>query len=293
MSETILVPGATGTVGSHLVAELHKRGVSPRIAVRAPESTLTNSPVPWPTDPGGTLDTVGFDFGRPETWGEALSGVQRAFLLYPPGVSVGRITDFVDAAARTGVEHIAFLSILGAGKLPVLPHRRIERHLLGSPLSQTFLRASYFMQNLTEIHLPEIVARDEIFIPAGNGRVGLVDARDVGAVAATVLTDPQTSSRTIEVTGPESLGFSSVAEAFSEVLDREITYADTSIPAFALRMYRRDIDPGLIALMIAEYTVMRLGLSARTTSDVSRVLDREPRSIDEFARSYRDTFEPH
>lgn len=292
MPETVLVPGATGTVGRHVVAELLERDLSSRIAVRDPESTLANPPEPWPDDGGASLDAVEFDFEHPETWGEALSGVDSAFLLYAPGVSVGRVTEFVDAAARSDVDHLAFLSILGADKVPFLPHRRIERHILAAPVSQTFLRASYFMQNLSEIHLPEILERDEIFIPAGDGQVGFVDARDVGAVAAAVLSDTKPPAQSLDITGPESMSFTAVAEALSDVLDREITYADPSIPDFAWRTYRRGLSPGLIAFMIAEYTVMRFGRSARTVTDVTAVLDREPRSIHEFARCYRKVFEP-
>jgi uncharacterized protein YbjT (DUF2867 family) len=290
MAETAFVPGATGTVGAHVVAELRSRPVTPRAAVRDP--TDLDPELPWvgPDGPESDVDVVPFDFERPETWGAALSGVDRTFLLYPPGVSVDRVTEFADAAARSGVEHVTLLSILGAGSIPVLPHRRIERHLEATVPTTTFLRASYFMQNLSGIHAPEIRTRDEIFVPAGAGRVGFVDARDVGETAAETLAGRGFPDRAIDLTGPEALGFGDVADVLTDVLDREIRYADPSIPAFAWRLSRRGVPTGLVGLMIAEYTVMRAGLSSRTADGIEAVLGREPRTVREFAADHRAAF---
>ncbi|WP_137283205.1 SDR family oxidoreductase [Halorussus salinisoli] len=287
-SGAVLVTGATGTVGSHVVSALADRDAQVRAAVRDPAGAADEF--------ARTVELVEFDFERPETWGQALADVDRLFLMRPPAVSdVKRhLTPFVDAAARTGVEQVTYLSVLGAEKNPLLPHRRVERHLESTDVAATFLRASFFMQNLHEVHAEEVASRDEIFVPAGDGATSFVDARDVGEVAAVVLTDADRGSgrrnRAYDLTGPVALDYRQVAAVFSAVLDRGIEYADPSVPEFAWRMHRRGFDWGYVAVMVGIYTTARLGLADRVTDDVSRVLDRDPRTLREYVADYADEF---
>ncbi|MFW5965662.1 MAG: SDR family oxidoreductase [Halodesulfurarchaeum sp.] len=282
MPGRILVTGATGTVGSAVVPALEDEATTVRIASRRPEEARDAF--------GADVESVAFSYTRPETWGPSLEGVDAVFLVLPPGTGVDVIREFVDATARVGVEHVVFLSILGAETVPILPHRRIERHLVGSIVDHTFLRAAYFAQNLSGIHRPEIVERDEIFVPAGDGTMGIIDARDVGQVAATALVEPAHRNRAYTLTGPASVSFHEVAREASAVLEREIRYGDPSVVRFARRMYARGVAHTLIAFMIGEYTVTRLGLASRTTADVEAVLDRDARSIREFFEDHRSQF---
>jgi len=276
---TVLVTGATGTVGTAVRTTLEERSVQTRAGVRSPATTEFEA------------ETVAFDYTKPETWGTALESVEAAFLMFPPGVAPSRVTEFADAAVRTGVERLVFLSVLGADKLPVIPHRRIERHLETLDADTTALRAAYFMQNLSGIHSPEIRERDELFVPAGDGRLGFVDARDVGAVAAALLTGAcQTARSAVTLTGPEALGFETAATVFTEQLDREITYPNPSRRAFARRMYERGLSPGFVLFMLAEYQATRFGLTDRTTETVSTLLNREPNALAAFVTDYREQF---
>ena len=127
----VLVTCATGTVGSEVTKVLTERGVVFRAGVRRPD------------DYSGAGSPTAFDFEKPETWGRAFENVERLFLVRPPTVDTDRITDAAAAASRCGVEHVVYLSVLGAEKNPLLPHRRIERHLATLPVSTTFLRASF------------------------------------------------------------------------------------------------------------------------------------------------------
>jgi uncharacterized protein YbjT (DUF2867 family) len=282
MTETVLVTGATGTVGPHVVAALAERDVAIRSGMRDPEN------VPDAIADAG--DAVAFDFAKPETWGEALAGVDALFLMRPPTVDDGDLTAFVDAAARVGVERVAYLSTLGAEKNVFIPHHRIERHVAESGMAFTLLRASFFMQNLAEVHLPDIVERDEIFVPAGRGETSFVDARDVGEAAAVVLTESGHADRAYDVTGPEALDYEAVAAVFADVLGRPITYPEPSLWAFSRRMYRRGHPLGFVALMCGIYTTARLGLAGRVSGDARRLLGRPPRGIRAFVEDYADEF---
>jgi len=284
MSSTLLVTGATGTVGRHVATELAERDCSLRVGLRDPDDV----PAYLPTD----AEVVAFDFARPETWGAALDGVDGLFLMRPPAVDADSVSGFAEAAARVGVARIAYLSTVGAEKNPLVPHHRIEKRVAATDAAHTLLRASFFMQNLAEVHHEDIVVHDEIFVPAGDGETSFVDARDVGAVAATVLTEPGHENRAYDLTGAEAVNYHEVAEIFSEVLDRRITYPEPSLFAFVRRLYSRGEPLPFLAVMCAIYTTARLGLADRVTKDTRELLGREPRSMRAFVEDYAEEFQP-
>lgn len=300
----LLVLGATGTVGASVVAHLASEGHAVRAAGRNADRTAENLADVDPdllvpdTDLDGSLDAlsgtvepVAFDFERPETWGPAFEDVRRAFVLRPPQMGrVGAITDALDAAGRVGVEHVALLSVLGAERNPVLPHRRIEKHLADHALDHTFLRASFFAQNFLTTHRADLVERDEVFVPAGQGETSIVDARDVAAVAATALTEEGHRNVAYDLTGPEAVDYDAVADVFSAALDRPVTYPEPGLPAFARRLRSRGHDWGFVLVTCALYTTARLGLAGRVTDDVARVLGREALPFERFATDYADRF---
>lgn len=273
----ILVTGATGTIGQHVVRELADRDRSIRVGRRSPGQAAT--------DVASGAEVVAFDFEKPETWGDALASVDRLFLLRPPGVDIETIGQFAAAADRTGVDQVVYLSGYGAGRNPLNPHFWIERRITSIDASYTLLRASYFMQNLADVHAPDIVERDEIVAPAGKGEISFVDARDVGAVAATVLTEPGHENVAYDVTGPEALDFHAVASVFSDVLERQITYPDPSLWEFANHMRHRGHSLGFVLLVSSIYTTVRLGFAGRVTNETEEILGREPRRIREYVEA--------
>jgi uncharacterized protein YbjT (DUF2867 family) len=281
----VLVTGATGTVGRHVTRGLADTDAEVRAGVRSIERACEGLPA--------AAELVRFDFEKPETWGEAFDGVDALFLVRPPEMTrVHRhVTPAVDAARRVGVEHVVFLSVLGAEKNPLLPHRRIERHLESSELSHTFLRASFFMQNFREVHRSELTERDELFVPAGDGRTSFVDARDVAAVGVAALVDPTHRNRAYDVTGPDALTYHEVAAVFSDVLDREIEYAEPGLAEFVVTATRRGVSLPFALVQGVVYSTARLGLAARVTDDVERVLGRPSRSLTDFVRDNAAAFE--
>lgn len=292
----VLVTAATGTVGRTVVLELAAAGVDVRAASRDPERARERFETEWLGEDGdpSRIEYVAFDFEKPETYHPALDGVRSTFLVRPPELTrVKRaVFPFVDAAARMGVEHAVVLSVLGAEKNPLLPHRRIEKHVAGSGLDWTFLRASFFMQNLLTVHRADLVERDRIFLPAGDGETSFVDARDVGAVAAACLVDAERRNRAYDLTGPGALTYHEVAAACSTVLDREITYADPGLLEFARTERRRGVSLPFVLVQLAVYGTARFGLAGRVTDDVERILGREPRSIATFVADNADAFAP-
>ncbi|EMA36914.1 SDR family oxidoreductase [Halococcus hamelinensis] len=282
MTVSILVTGATGTVGQHVAAALSDRDVAITIGVRDPETVSKEI-----ADAG---EVIKFDFTKPETWGRALTDVDGVFLVRPSVVDKSKIGSFVEAADRVGVGHIAYLSAIGAEKNVFIPHHWIENRIVATDMEYTLLRASFFMQNLLEVHCRDIVEHGEIFVPAGDGKTSFVDARDIGEAAAIVLTESGHVNRAYDLTGPEVVDYAEVATIFSDVLDRFISYPNPSLLAFGRRMRRRGKPLGFIALMCGIYTTARLGLAARVTDDSRKLLGRRPRRMRTFVEDHADDF---
>lgn len=270
----ILITGATGTVGRAVAQQLAQQDAPVAAAVRNPERALQAVRVP----------TVAFDFHKPATYGEAFRGVEKLFLVRPPAIAAvwRSIFPALHAAQRAGVRHVVFLSLLGAENNPFVPHRWIEWHLQFLDMDWTFLRPNFFMQNLSTTHREEIRDRDEIFIPAGDGATSFIDARDIAAVAVRALTEAGHEYMAYTLTGSEALTYAEVAHVLSDVLGRPIRYRDPSL----LDVVRRHLGQrpvGLVLVMAGIYLTARLGLAARTTPDVERLLT----PFRQFAEDYR------
>lgn len=279
----ILVTGATGTVGSHVLRHLLDRGHDAVAAVRQPAGR----------DLPDGAGRVAYDVTRPETFGPALAGADALFLMLPPGAG-GDLKAVVDAAEAAGVGRIAYLSVQGADRNSLLPHRAIEKRLEDGTAQALLVRASYFMQNLSEVHVDD-VRQGEIAVPAGRGATSFVDARDVAEVAAAWLAGETPTLGTgaavaIEVTGPEALDYFEVAAILSDVLDRRIVYTRPG----AVEFFRHERDKGCAAtfagVMTGLYTSARLGLADTLADGVERALQRPARSTREFAEDYREVW---
>src|SRR4051794_3647177 len=213
MTSPILVTGAGGNVGRPLVRELVASGLPVRAVVQPGSEGRSTAEL-------AGSEVVAFDFTQPATWGPAFDGVRTMFLLRPPQLSrVQRdLLPAVEQAARTGLKHVVFLSLQGADRNRVVPHAKVEAALRASALDWTFVRPSFFMQNLTTTHRSDVVD-GHLVVPAGGGRTAFVDALDVAAVAAAGLRDPAAHvGKAWTPTGPEALTYGAVAAELSQAL---------------------------------------------------------------------------
>lgn len=270
----ILVTGATGNVGAAVVRRLLDRG----LPVRAASVHATAVPGAEP---------VRLDFEDPSTWG-AYDGVKVMFLMRPPQLSrpQTQMAPSLEAAKSAGVEHVVFLSLQGADRNTVVPHAKLEAWLRGSGLTWTFVRPSFFMQNLTTTHLTDVRDRDELLLPAGTGATAFIDVEDVADVAAVALADPAAHRDTAWTpTGPAALTYAEVAQILGSVLGRPIRYQSASLPRYA-RHARSELGMpwGMVAVTSAIYLVARFGRASGLTDDVQTAAGHPPRSFEEFAR---------
>lgn len=279
MEPPLLVTGATGTVGRPLVRALLDAGAPVRAASRSGAARADGA------------EPVAFDFTDAATWPAALDGVRTMFLLLPPRAQ--GVVPALEAARASGVRHVVLLSVQGADKAAVMPHARREAWLRTSGMGWTFVRPSFFVQNLSVVHGEQIRAHDELLLPAGHGRTAFVDVDDVAAVCAAALLDPAAhAGRAWTPTGPEALTYQEVAQRMSEVLGRRIAYRAPGLVTHAVRALRWGMPPQMVAVTSVVYTTARLGLAAGLTDDVRTVTGRDPASVTDVLRRVRAAFEP-
>ena len=199
---------------------------------------------------------------------------------------ISYIFPFIDIAKECGVKHIVFLSLLGAEKNVIVPHHKIEKHLQSCGIEYTFLRASFFMQNLSTTHQDEIRRAWEICVPAGRGKTSFIDIRDIAEVAAHCLLESGHENRGYDLTGRDALDYFQVADILSQTLNRRILYKNSTLTTFYRKMRAKGLPAMFVVVMIGIYTTAKLGLAKRTTMDIEQLLGRKPITLQQFARDY-------
>lgn len=232
---TILVTGATGRVGRHLVQQLVQRDAKVRVLTRNPAGT--DFPAAVEVMQGDLLDLAALR--------RAFSGVSTLFLLNAvTGDEFTQALITLNIARESGVERVVYLSVFGADSAVNVPHFAVkfgaERMLAAMGFGATILRPSYFIDN--EAMLKDVILQHGIYpMPLGGKGVAMVDARDIAEVAALELirrdqAPGRLPSETLNLVGPDSLTGEGAAAIWSELLGRPILYAGDDPQGFEQNM---------------------------------------------------------
>lgn len=232
---TILVTGATGRVGRHLVQQLVQREAKVRVLTRNPASA--DFPATVEVMQGDLLDLAALR--------RAFSGVSTLFLLNAvTGDEFTQALITLNIARESGVERVVYLSVFGADSAVNVPHFAVkfgaERMLAAMGFGATILRPSYFIDN--EAMLKDVILQHGIYpMPLGGKGVAMVDARDIAEVAALELirrdqAPGRLPSTTLNLVGPDTLTGEGAAAIWSELLGRPILYAGDDPQGFEQNM---------------------------------------------------------
>lgn len=278
---TVLVTGATGTVGRALVRSLVARGA------RVLAGSRTGQAVDGA--PGRVVD-----FEQPDTLDAAFAGVDHLFLLFPLQPNKRELAaQALAAARRAGVAHVVRSS--GAGADVASPYAigrlqgEIDADVAASGLPYTLLRPSNFMQNWVNYYAGMVQA-GQVYLPNGTGRSGWIDARDIADAAAAVLSDPAAhAGRCYELTGPEALN----ADELLAVLARETGITATYVPVTEAQAREQLSGMGLPAwtvdIMASLGRMIADGATGAVTPDLAQLLAASgatPRRWASFAREH-------
>jgi len=280
----IFVTGATGTVGSPLLARLAER--------EAPTRALAHSPAGRELIERCGVEAVDGDYDRPETLQAAMAGCERLFLLSPPHpAQPTREKAAIDAAQRAGVSHVVAVSVMGAD--PASPvafgrwHADIDEHLISSGLGYTILRPAGFMQvHLLPVHT--IKGRGRWYGMTGDGAAAWIDARDIAEVAAEALTGPPRAAAVYDLTGPAAISIPEAATVVSEVIGRSVDYVDVPPDQFRAGMVGAGVPELIADAIVSLYRAVRAGHVATVTDTVQQVIGRPAASYRQFVEAHKE-----
>jgi len=286
---TILVTGATGTVGSEVVRQLSTKG---QMIIRAAARSANNSTF----KDLKSVEIVELDYNKPETLATSFKDVDKLFLLTPFQSDMLDLTsNLLNAAKKSGVKYIIKQSVMGADAQPgITPgrlHRQAEKIIEESGIPFSFLRPNFFMQNFVNFYSPMIKSQGALYAPAGDGKVSFVDVRDIAAVAVQALiSDNQHKGKAYSITGPEALSYGQTAEILSKGLGTEIKYVN--IPDEDARKGMKDtgMDDWSANSLIEFFDITRKGYASDITSVVEELTGRKATSFSQFVKDYAEAF---
>ncbi|MFI9465445.1 NAD(P)H-binding protein [Streptomyces xiamenensis] len=266
----ILITGATGTIGSHVVRLLSEQGVPFRAMSRR-------------AHPG----RVRADFEDPASLERALADVDTVFLVtVPPQPTADHDLALVRAARAAGVRKIVKLSAIGSGEVfggqtIGAWHVAAEEAIEAGGFAWTILRPGSFASNLLP-HRALILAGKPVPNLAGDARQAVIDPRDVAAVAVAALTGDAHDGQRYDLTGPELLTFADQASILGRVLGRTVRITDGTDDT--------DILGRLPAEVVTGIDWARAGGAAYLTDHVRRILGRPAGTFEQWVRDHRAAF---
>lgn len=290
MHTTILVTGATGTVGREVVKQLSM--IDGDIRVRAGVHSIIKGEN-LKRLPG--VEIVEMDFEDKDSLHAAFTHADKVFLITPfDKDQVHMAKTLVDEAKKAGVKHIVKLSAMGADSEPGIQlgrwHREIEQYIEDSGISYTFLRPSSFMQNFVNYNAESIKHDGKIYMPTGTGKIGYIDVRDIAAVGVEALTGEGHEGQIYELTGPEAISNGEAAQILSEVTGKKVEFVDVPGDAARKSMTEHGTPEWMADAMMELYDVYKAGYSNQVFDSVQAVTDRKPHSFRQFAQDYKECF---
>jgi uncharacterized protein YbjT (DUF2867 family) len=270
----ILVTTA-GTVGSEAARLLVERQVPVRVLVRDPKKVMALADA-------GVEIAVG-DLDASASIDEAMVGVTSVILV--SSAVPAQELNLVCSAVRAGVEHVVKATSKASADSPIARRRgqtEIEAGLAASGLPHTLLRSNAYMQNT--LMLAPVIAKTSSFgSSAGKGLVGMVDARDVAAVAAEIAASPAGhAGKTYWLSGPQLISNYDVAGLLSKLLGRTITYRELTFDENKSAMVSAGVPEAIAEQNAQAFSLTAEGDAEWTSEDVELILGRPARSYQQF-----------
>ena len=271
----ILISGGTGTIGQALSRELRSTGAEFRVGTRNVEKARAKLPA--------GVDVVLADPAQAESLSRALDRVDALFLVATPGPKIVEWDRaFARAAKDASVKRIVKLSSIGADESPPLIvsswHQRGEAAVKESGVPWTFLRPAGFATN-SLAWAPDIRADKPVQIATLDGKQGIIDPRDIAAIAARALLSSEHEGKAYTLTGPELLSAPEQLAIVGRALGKSIAIEHISPDVAADRYRARGMPEEFVAAVREGTTALRNGVAGRRTDDVERVLGRKPRTF--------------
>ncbi|MHA6299204.1 NmrA family NAD(P)-binding protein [Devosia sp. CAU 1758] len=261
-ASSILVIGASGKVGSRVLANLAAAGHAAR--------------------PAGRRTPLPFDWQDRSNWAEHFIGVETAFVSYYPDLAAPQgaadIAALAAAAKTAGLRRMVLLS--GRGESGAV---RAENTLRDSGLGYTILRAAFFNQNFSEGMMYPGVMGGVLALPAGTRTEPFVDVDDIAEIGASALVDDRHHNTLYELTGPRLLTFADAVAEIGAATGRNLAYEPISLDDFHAAMIP-EIGPDDAGLYTELFRELFDGRNESLTQGVQQALGRPPRDFANYCR---------
>lgn len=283
----ILVTGATSAVGKAVIKELLARKVLVRAFLRKPVDAAK-------LQAQGVEAFLG-DMTKQASVAQALQGIESVYLITPVAEYLLETEGlWAQEGKKAGIRHLIKQSEIGADPQSLSPllqyHGRAEDAIRTSGVPYTILRTLYFMQNFAPMYAHSIITRGMIYAPLADARMSYVDARDVGAVAARLLTKEGHQYQEYEVTGPEAITCTQLAEIFSSLLHTPVHYATISDEETEKALLGR-YSPWRARAVVTLLQFYRQGGGNLVTPVVDEVTGRKPCTAAAFLFEHLQSFQ--
>jgi uncharacterized protein YbjT (DUF2867 family) len=276
----ILITGATGNVGIEVIKSLQKLFLPLKIFAGIRDIITDNDKLK-----AYNIYVVKFDVTDSSTFAAAFKGIDIVFLLRPPQISAVKkyFVPLVNTAIEAKIKHIVFLSVQGVEKNSIIPHNKIEQLIVKSKIPYTFLRPAYFMQNFTTTLRNDLLNKKRIYLPAGNAKFTLVDVRDIGSVAATVITNTTNHfNKSYELTSAQKLSFFEMTKKLTDGLGIKINYESPNLFNFYVTKRKEKIPVMLILVMIMLHYFPRFQKEPGLTNCIEEITGQQPITFETF-----------
>jgi uncharacterized protein YbjT (DUF2867 family) len=277
MADSILVLGATGTIGQLVVSELVTKG-----------ETVKAAALDGQTHPDASV--LRFDYRDPTSIAPLFEGVDRVFVLMPsaPLDVIAALMPVMRHVVDRKVKAV-LLSTIAADTSEDNPYRRLELVLENSGLPFVILRANWFADNFRTVW-KDAVRTGELELPTDEGLISFVDGRDVAAAAAAALTSSDFDGQTLMLTGPAALPLSRATEVMSHVMGRPVVFKPIAVADYEARLAAEGLPEKLIAERIAEFETIRGGKASIVSPAVEKMTGRPPRFFETFVKDHATDF---
>jgi uncharacterized protein YbjT (DUF2867 family) len=280
---TYLITGATGNIGSRVVARLVDRGERPRVFVRDPEKARARF--------DDQVDIVVGDLGDATSMAHALSGVDVLFLVNSGPALAARDEAAANVAKAAGVRRLVKLSSADAEQQvgTGVWHARGEAAIRAAGVAFVFVRPTGFMDNA--LYWARSIKSDGVVRSStGHGRIAFIHSDDIADVATEVLTTPEYEGQALTITGPKTLSYAEMTAKIGAGLERALAYQVISDEEARQQQVALGAEAAMVEARLSIFRAIRTGRLAQITNGVERVLCRRPMDFDRWVEQHVEAF---